>query len=431
MNSILNALFIITLIIVLYNLIKYLPRVNCWIKGKEKQEHLVNEVKNKLALCIPARNESKVIVDLFKSIERQTYDRSLFDVFVIVKEENDPTIELTKQMGGICYIHKEQNCKGDALDLCFKNILKDYKDTYKGFIVVDADCILSDNFMEEMNNSLKSGCEVCQAKKYVKNYLSENKKNITMTACCNGLIWPLMDDCGNLHKSNIGVTNMVVGTGVMLTYDLVKKNNGWPYNQTVTEDVELMNDCALNGYKNYYNSYCSLYVEEAPGIIMTNKRRSRWIKGVVDSYRLYKERLKKLEKDEDVKNRYYATCIVNAFWYVGSLTVFGLINLVLFTILTFSNDKNSFKALLFFIGAFSIIYLSFFIMTIFLIRADNKNIKLPFMKKVLLLFIHPFFYMEYIYLTAKALLTPLEKKWDVIERIDFENTGNENGEVHI
>ena len=40
--------------------------------------------KRRIALLIPARDESRVIGDLFDSILRQTYDRENFDVYVIV-----------------------------------------------------------------------------------------------------------------------------------------------------------------------------------------------------------------------------------------------------------------------------------------------------------------------------------------------------------
>ena len=72
--------------------------------------------KRRIALLIPARDESRVIGDLFDSILRQTYDRENFDVNVIVKRADDPTVEMAKKLGFSVFVVPDQTCKGAALD---------------------------------------------------------------------------------------------------------------------------------------------------------------------------------------------------------------------------------------------------------------------------------------------------------------------------
>lgn len=425
-KNILNIMLIVTIVIAAINLLLYTPRLWCWIKGFKKQKHIINDKQNKLAIIIPARNESKVIGELFDSIKTQTYPQELVDVYVIVKDANDKTIELTKEFGGTCYVHETQTCKGEALDLAFKHILKERPYEYEGLIVVDADCILESHFLEEMNNSIASNRQVFQAKKLVKNYLCDNKKANSLASSCNGLIWTLIDDMGNLHKSNINVTNMTIGTGIMLKMDLVRRLGGWPYCETVTEDIEFMKDCAIKGVETYYNTYCKMYVEESTSLSVTNKRRSRWLKGVIDSGRIYHEELSNLTGIKNMKNRYYVEALNYAIRYIGALAIFGSVTLIGSIILHFFGREEWLYSLILSLSSIGLIYISFFIMTIFCLLIDGKNIKLPFYKKIILLFVHPLFYMEYIPIISRALLTGRSKKWDVIERIDFEMSGEKN-----
>ena len=86
--------------------------------------------------------------------------------------------------------------------------------------------------------------------------------------------------------------------------DLVRKNGGWPYQSTLTEDVELMMDTVLSGYRTFYYQHAIVYMEEATELRVTNKRRLRWMTGVVDSDRLYMPRIDaKLQKGSSKQQR--------------------------------------------------------------------------------------------------------------------------------
>ena len=80
-------------------LILYLPRLRCWLYARYRQPRLVAKTKRNLAVIIPARNESAAIPPLLESLGRQTYPKEYFDVHVIVKEPDDPTIAIAGKAG--------------------------------------------------------------------------------------------------------------------------------------------------------------------------------------------------------------------------------------------------------------------------------------------------------------------------------------------
>jgi cellulose synthase/poly-beta-1,6-N-acetylglucosamine synthase-like glycosyltransferase len=404
--------FIFVLFVILY-----LPRIWCWFASFKKQKRIFNYKKNKLALIIPARNEGNAVLPLFESIEYQTYDKADFDVFVVVKEYDDPVIEYAKKIGAQVFVDSKQTSKGDCLDSTIKTLLKDYPNIYDGYLIVDADCVLDSRFLEEMNNAMASGADVINAKKLVKNYLPGNQQNCNWVTACNGLIWTFMDDMGNRWKSDHGFTTMTVTTGILFTKKLVEKWGGWIYRSTLTEDMELERDCALQGYKTFYYSHAKIYMEESPSLEMTNKRRTRWMTGVTHSDLLYGQKLLKKEKSfHNIANNYYVLSLWVVYFYVAALIFIGSVNFIsgLIALFSVASSLHYFAMTLYcFLG----IYLVFFVLTAMAIIVSYDQISISFFDKIKLLFIHPLFYMKYISIVAKALVNREPQTWEVIERI--------------
>ena len=399
-------------------IILYIPRMHCWFASLKKQKRLYNLKNNKLALMIPARNEGKTIIPLLQSIKDQTYSNNNFEVFIIVKDAKDPVIEYAKMVNAKIFVDTTQTSKGDCLDYCIQHILHDYPNVFDGYVLVDADCVLDKNFMLEMNNALASGAEVINAKKLVKNYLPEFRDSLNLIAASNGLIWTLMDDMGNRWKSDHNFTTMTITTGIMFSKALVEKWGGWNYRQTLTEDMELQRDCALQGYKTFYYSHAKFYMEESPSLKVTNTRRNRWMHGLTNSDFIYGSRLLHKHDSYSLINNYYMFCLWLVYVFEGFLllNILGNLGIAGYAFLT---DSGTMINYLYVAGfAFLIMYASFFILTLVAIFVDWDNIKLTLFNKLLLLFFHPIFYMGYLKIEAHAIFTKKPLEWEVIERVE-------------
>ena len=77
----------------------YTPRILAWFSSFKKQTRLYNHFDNKLAIIIPARNESEVIKGLLENLKEQSYHQDKFDVFVIVKDPSDKSVDIVKSYG--------------------------------------------------------------------------------------------------------------------------------------------------------------------------------------------------------------------------------------------------------------------------------------------------------------------------------------------
>lgn len=415
------ACFLLSVVFVIY----YAPRLRGWFCGRKQQKKLFNPKQNKIAVVIPARNESSVIGLLFESLKKQTYAKENFESFVIIKDENDKTKQIAQNFGANVFVVPEKVNKSYDVDKLLKNLLSTRPNEFDAFLIMDADCVMDEHCLEEFNNALSTGAQVIQAKKLLKNYLVGGKKSSSIWSKCNGLIWTMIDEIGNKQKSFEKATNMTIGTGVLMRADVVKELGGFPYGKTLTEDIEFMYDCAFRHFKTFYYSHAKIYMEEATSHDMTNKRRKRWMTGVVDSTRLYKAKLKTLPKTkENLKNIYYTTCITKVYAFIGMWWIFACSCFVLSFVLGVLSHPDWLFALLYGVVGFGVIYFSFFALTVACLAADWKNIKLSFWGKMGLLLFHPIFYMEYIPMVGRALFGKQSKVWEVIERVEAINKQN-------
>lgn len=411
-----NFLISITIIF----LILYFPRLIGWFGWIFPQKKLSCEKKHRFALIVPARDEGRAVLPLFQSIKEQSYGREctkeagerLFDTYVIVKNPHDEVIDYAKEIGARVYVDEEQKSKGDCLDYCIRHILMSGR-KYDGYMIVDADCRLDADFMKNMNDALESGAQVITARKLVGNYkINECSHNVrSMTACnhitCqNGLIWSIIDELGNRFKSAMGFTTMPITTGILIRGDLVEEWGGWNYRQTLTEDMELLRDCACKGIRTFHYSYAKLYLEEAPSHADTNKRRTRWMTGMVEADRLYCRELFKRHGMWAFADNYYILSLWIVYAYIGTLSA-----AVFFNIITL----NFWQAA----AAFLLIYIAFFALSVMAVLADWKNIGLSLAGKLGLMLMHPFFYMEYIFIVARAVLGLKPKSWEKIGRVQY------------
>ena len=417
MISLIYTITALYILLSIFFLIMCFPRLRCWSYAFKKQERLKNEKNERLAVLIPARNESVSVGTLFDCLASQTYPRECFDVHVIVADENDKTIGMAREKGFFAHVAADQTCKSDALDSCLQKILGEDASRYDAYIIIDADCALDADFLEEMNNALASGADIICSKKKVKNYFFGTRREQPMSACCNAIIWTLLDNMGNRYKSAKGYPCFTVGTGLMLRANVNREKNGWPYKATMTEDVELMHEAVIDHRRFFFYEHAVLYMEEAQKLSETNKRRRRWLTGVADGERLYR---KQVRKNCSFGERYYTSALNHIYRYVGTSVVFTAVMAVLCAVLAILGDSLWKACLALALSGIAVLYLSFLITTVVALLSDRENIKLPLHRKIALTFVHPLFYMQYIFIIGKALLRPHGKRtWEAIERVDF------------
>ncbi len=258
------------------------------IKLKDKT-YIVNK-NHKFMAIIPAHNEEKVVGNLIESLKNQTYDKNLYDIYVIADNCTDETAKIAKQSGAIVYerFDEAHKTKGYALKWFLKKKIKENAD-YDAFFVFDADNIVDKNFITNMNKKLCQGEEVVQGYRDIK-----NPTDNWITAGYALFYWT-MHRFYHLARYNIGLSPLLNGTGFMVKFDVVKPN-GWE-TETLTEDIEFSLKQIIKGKKLGWATDAIVYDEQPTSFKQSWSQRSRWTVGHMQCLKIYTGQLAKAVKE--------------------------------------------------------------------------------------------------------------------------------------
>ncbi|NLE27736.1 MAG: glycosyltransferase, partial [Clostridiaceae bacterium] len=130
-------------------------------------------IMHRYGVLISARNEETVIAQLIENIREQNYPSDLVTVFVVADNCSDNTAKVARDAGAVVYerLNEQQVGKGYALDFLLARINEDYpRDAFDGFFIFDADNLLDENFISEMNKTFSQGYKIITSYRNSKNY---------------------------------------------------------------------------------------------------------------------------------------------------------------------------------------------------------------------------------------------------------------------
>ena len=252
------------------------------VKLKDKP-YLVNK-NHKFMAIIPAHNEEMVVANLIESLKNQTYDKNLYDIYVIADNCTDKTAEVARKAGAIVYerFDNAHKTKGYALQWFLKQKIAENAD-------YDADNIVDKNFIKNMNKKLCQGEEVVQGYRDIK-----NPTDNWITAGYALFYWT-MHRMYHLARYNIGLSPLLNGTGFMVKFDVVKPN-GWE-TETLTEDIEFSLKQIIQGRKLGWATDAIVYDEQPTSFKQAWSQRSRWTVGHMQCLKKYTGKLYKAVKE--------------------------------------------------------------------------------------------------------------------------------------
>ena len=251
---------------------------------KLKDKPLKVKKDHRFMAIIPAHNEEAVVGNLIESLKNQTYDKDLYDIYVIADNCTDNTAKIAKEAGAIVYERYDETkkTKGYALNWFLQQKIAEDA-PYDAFFVFDADNIVDKNFIKNMNKKLCQGEDVVQGYRDIKNP-SDN----WITAGYAIFYWQ-MHRFYHLARYNLGLSPLLNGTGFMVKFDVVKPQ-GWD-TETLTEDIEFSLKRIIKGKKLGWATDAIVYDEQPTGFRQSWSQRSRWTVGHIQCIKRYTKEL--------------------------------------------------------------------------------------------------------------------------------------------
>lgn len=185
----------------------------------------------RFAVLVPAHNEAGVIERVLTSLNRLDYPPESVDVCVVADNCDDATASIARALGARVYerFDDSQRAKGFALRWLIQQLeLEDQ--TYDAFVVVDADSVLAENFLQSMNARLEGGAQAIQAYYAVLNPSHSSVAGLRFAALA------AVHYLRPLGRASFGLSAGLKGNGMCFAASILKQF-AWQW-FTLAEDVE-------------------------------------------------------------------------------------------------------------------------------------------------------------------------------------------------
>ena len=367
---------------------------------KLKDKPLKINKQHRFMAIIPAHNEEQVVGNLIESLKEQTYNKESYDIYVIADNCTDNTAKIAEKAGAIVYERYDESnkTKGAALDWFLQQKIKENAQ-YDAVCIFDADNIVDKNFIKAMNKKLCQGEEVVQGYRDIK-----NPTDNWITSGYALFYWT-MHRFYHLARYNVGLSPLLNGTGFMVSFDIIKENNGWK-TVTLTEDIEFSLKRIIKGKRLGWSTEAIVYDEQPTGFKQSWSQRSRWTVGHMQCIKEYTGKLVEAAKEnKTIMN------LDGVLYIIGSIPMFVLTiilllsNLILYAINGMTQMELMINILKFLIPTFILPSLT----AAFVMFLEGKPLK-PMLKGF---FTYPLFMGSWLLINFKCLFKR-ETSWEKI-----------------
>lgn len=241
----------------------------------KRRETKITEPKTTFAIIVAAHNEEMVIGQLVDNLHVLNYPDELYDIFVIADNCKDNTAKIAREAGATVYerFNDLDKGKGFAMEWMFDRLFQMPK-TYDAVITFDADNLVHPDFLTEMNSRYQKGERVIQG------YLDAKNPNDTWVSGVFAISFWVVNHVWHLAKYNLGLTSVLGGTGMCISYDLLKQH-GWGAT-CLTEDMEFTMKTLLQGIPTTWAHDAIVYDEKPLTFKQSWNQRLRWAQGHFD-----------------------------------------------------------------------------------------------------------------------------------------------------
>lgn len=262
----------IQVVIFFFTVYYFLIGINGLWRRKEKK---ILTPEKTFAVIVAAHNEQAVIGQLVNNLRELDYPASLYDIFVIADNCTDNTAEIARNAGAIVMerFNDTERGKGFAMEWMFDKLFK-MERQYDAVAIFDADNLVDKRFLLEMNNRL------CKGDKLVQGYLDAKNPYDTWVSGTFAIAFWVIDHIWHLAKTNIGLSSVLGGTGMVITTDVLKRH-GWGAT-CLTEDMEFTMKSLVEGIKTTWAHDAIVYDEKPLTFMQSWRQRKRWAQGQFD-----------------------------------------------------------------------------------------------------------------------------------------------------
>lgn len=233
--------------------------------------------KARFLILVPAHNEQEVIAGMVQNLNALSYPRELYDFYIIADNCTDHTARIASELGArVIVTQKETKDAPTGKPIALKKALQaipDYAEQYDLLMIFDADNLMDENILKEVNSQYISENEP----EIIQCYLGSKNRN-GLVALFYHVTYTITNRFMSLSKYRNGWNVAVGGTGFAIQTKYLKARGGWS-TMSLTEDFEMQVDVSLNGGRILWNHHVRIYDEKPTNLLASFRQRVRWSQG--------------------------------------------------------------------------------------------------------------------------------------------------------
>ncbi|MEM9773078.1 MAG: glycosyltransferase family 2 protein [Chloroflexota bacterium] len=257
--------------------------MSAWVMHLREGKKVTPVKQHRFAFIIPAHNEEKLLNATLDNLKADLkYPKDSYDIVVIADNCSDRTAEIAKNDAIVFERHNyDKRGKGYALEWGLEQYWQNGYDA-DAIIILDADTIVSNNFLDEVNQHFDQGQEVIQCFYSVLNPAESWSAGLRYAALA------VLHYVRPLGRSLFGGSAGLKGNGMVFSADVIK-NHSW--SSSLTEDIEFHMDLLLSGQKVYFAPNATIWAEMPNSIQDADSQNERWETGRLDMAKKYVPKL--------------------------------------------------------------------------------------------------------------------------------------------
>jgi 1,2-diacylglycerol 3-beta-glucosyltransferase len=228
--------------------------------------------RHTFAILVPAHNEELLLPRLLDNLRQLDYPRDRYAVHVVADNCTDRTAERAHAGGAI--IHERFDTQLKAKGFALRWVLQELRDSntaYDAFIVLDADSVVSPNFLRVMDGRLASGAAVIQA------YYSVLNVGDSALASLRYAALAALHYVRPLGRSALRLSCGLKGNGMCFASAVVDQF-GWDW-FTLAEDVEFHLALVSRGVRVDFACEATVLADMPVNLAQAASQNDRWERG--------------------------------------------------------------------------------------------------------------------------------------------------------
>ena len=189
-----------------------------------------DDSSHRFLILVPAHNEERLLPSLLANLHQLDYPAALYAVHVVADNSTDRTAELAHASGAFAHerVDEERRGKGYALHWLMQQLLAS-AEPHDAVLILDADSIISPNFLTVMDARLARGERAIQASYAVRDPQS------SWSASLRSVALAALHYLRPLGRMPLGGSAGLKGNGMVFAAEIVRE---YQWSASLTEDIE-------------------------------------------------------------------------------------------------------------------------------------------------------------------------------------------------